>query len=357
MIERPEVFRQSLLQGFTTCPRRTKHGLLVDSELATGWVGATGDVGRIFHEFMRRYLLAIAAEGEPRMPTQEAIEVLYEVLGEAEVPLPWDSLDDLRWLVLSFCDIGWPVPLRILALEEPLTAEIECPDGVVRVLKGQPDIVIADPPNGIIIPDAKSGRGRPKGPRVEPEQGEVVEGREYLSDTFQGDVYSYLGLRRYVAAERAIFREFHVRSKQIRQATMGRGALEHVERKLAATMMLLDRAISEGEESPLWRPRPGSHCTRRCPVAVSCPVPREMRGDGSIESPEQADAAARAWSVLEGVREALRGSLKAFVEDPENPVPAANEREVVSWNPPTGRGRRFGIWDRREFETENGGSK
>jgi hypothetical protein len=348
-VERPPTFRRSLVQGFTICPRRTMHEMLLpDQDLAVGNVGHTGNLGWAFHEFMRRYLQTLQEQGEPKMPTQEAVEVMYEVLADLPFTLPFEALDDLRWMVIGFCDIPWPVPLLILAQEKPLTAAVRCADGEVRTVQGTPDIVVGDPPDGIIIIDAKSGRGRPKGPRVEPERGEVVEGRSWLSDTFQGDVYSFLGLLRWLFAERAIFRELHVRSGQIRQATMGRDALEHVERKLSVTLMQLDRAISEGEDSELWRPRPGAHCARQCPVALDCPVPREMRGDGSIETDEQADAAAGALAVLEGVRSTLIGSLKARAVDPRNPLPRVNEDEVAGWKPPVGKGRRFGIWPRAD---------
>lgn len=338
----PDVYRQSLLRGFTICARRTMHGMQVDDDLPTGWVETSGDLGTAFHEWMAEYLRTLQRQGEAQMPTQEAIEVMYETLARLPFTLPVEQLDDLRWLVLGFCDIRWPVR-RIIALEERLEARIPCPDGVVRVLKGQPDVLVADPPDGLIVVDAKTGRGRPKGPRTEPETGEVVEGRQYLSDLFQGDTYSLLALKHYPAAKRVTFREYHLRSKQVRQGTLSRDELEHVERKLATIMMQLDRAITEGEGSELWRPRPGSHCTRQCPVARSCPIPQEMRGDGAITTAEEAHEAARRWAVLEGEREALRSELKAWVEDPAHVLPLANEGEQVRWEPLTGKGRRFGL--------------
>jgi hypothetical protein len=243
---------------------------------------------------------------------------MYETVAKLPFALPFQALDDLRWLTLAFAGLKWQ-PRRILALEEEIRADVDCPDGKCRTLKGQPDILLADPPDGLVVIDLKTGRGRPKGPRLEP-------------------------------AQRVIFREYWLRSGQIRQMTLGRAELEHVERRLAVTMMLVDRAISEGGKSKLWDPRPGSHCTRQCPVSRSCPVPREMRGDGGIVTEAQAHAAARAFAVLGGQREALRKQLHAWVEDPENPVPVVNDREVVDWNPPLGRGRRFGIFpaDREE---------
>jgi len=353
VIPRPEVFRQSLLRGFTVCARRTLHGLKVGDDAVTGWVTDRGHLGTAFHEFQRRYLSTLAEQDERQMPTQEAVEVMYEVLATLPFALPGETLDELRYLVLGFCDIPWePRLLRSAMLEEELRAEVECPDGVVRVLKGTPDVLMFDPPAGLVVADAKTGRGRPRGPRTEPEPGEIIEGREYLSDLFQLEVYAYLGMRKFPAVRYVTGREFHLRSGQVRQTRLSREELEHVERKLAVTMMLLDRAIREGEDSDLWGPRPGSHCARQCPVARSCPVPQEMRGDGAIVTVADAAVAAETWAALEGQREALRSQLKAYVEDPVNPVPAVNEVEVIGWKPPTGKGRRFGIWRREDIEME-----
>jgi hypothetical protein len=346
-LTRPEVYRQSHLRGFTICARRTRADLIAGDDSVRGWVGRAGDLGTAFHVFASVYLDTLKATGHGQMPTQEAIEVLYEVLPQLGFTLPFEQLDELRYLVLGFCDLLWN-PKRLLAIEQRLEAEILCPDGEVRVLKGQPDVLMADPPNGLIVVDFKTGRGRPRGPRVEPEVGEVVEDRKYLSDMFQGDTYSLLALAHYPSAQHVIFRELHLRSGQIRQGRLSREQLEHVERKLAVTMMNLDRAIGEGEDSPLWAPRPGSHCARQCPVARSCPIPAEQRGDGALESPEEAHGAAEALGVLEGQRNALIGQLKAYVEDPSNPLPSVNEETVASWKPPTGKGRRFGLWPRAD---------
>jgi hypothetical protein len=254
-------------------------------------------------------------------------------------------------MVLGFCHVKWnPKMLAQADFEVELRAEVVCPDGEVRVLKGTPDVLMFDPPDGLLVIDAKSGRGRVRGPRTEPKPGEVVEERKYLSDLFQGDTYSLLALRRYPSAQRVTFRELHLRSGQIRQGTVGRDALEHVERKLALVMMQLDQAITEGEDSPLWRPRPGSHCARQCPVARSCPIPQEMRGDGAIDSPADANAGAARLAVLEGERKALIGQLKAFVADPTHPLPVVNEDEVAAWKPPTGTGRKFGLHKRVDVE-------
>lgn len=344
-------YRQSHLRGFTICPRRTKHDLLAGPDSVRGWVGRAGDLGTAFHEFQFRYLTTLRDAGHVQMPTQEGIEVMYETLAELPFTLPFAQMDELRYLVLGFCDIKWdPRLLKGAAFEEELRADVVCPDGEVRTVKGTPDVLMFDPPEGLLIIDSKSGRGRAKGPRVEPEPGEVVEERKYLSDLFQGDTYSFLGMRRYPSARYVKFKEFHLRSGQVRQGTLSREALEHVERKLAVVMMQLDRAIGEGEDSALWAPRPGSHCARQCPVARSCPIPFEERGDGAISDLDDARLAARRFAVLEGERKALIDQVKAWVEDPSNAIPEANEDQVVGWRPPLGKGRRFGLWSKSDFE-------
>lgn len=356
-ITRPEVFRQSLVRASTLCMRRTKHDLMVDGDLSYGWVEYAGDLGTAFHAFQFEYLQTLAEHDAPQMPTQEGIEVMYAVLARLPFVLPFEALDDLRLMVLRFCEIKWP-PKRLKAadFEVELRADVVCPDGEVRVFKGTPDVLMFDPPHSLLIIDAKSGRGNPRGPRVEPEAGVVVEERKYLSDLFQGDSYSFLGMRRYPSVRSVKFREYHLRSGQVRQGTLVREQLEHVERKLALLMMKLDEAIGEGEDSPLWRPRPGRHCNRQCPVARSCPIPKEMRGDGALETVEDADAAAGRLAVLEGERSAVIGQLKAWVEEPANPLPHANDVEVVRWDPPVKRGegkRKFGLWPAIEMTSES----
>lgn len=348
-------YRQSLLAGFTKCARRTMHGLTVGDDLAIGWVEHYGDLGTAWHAYQQVYFETLAEHDAKKMPTQEAIEILYEVLATLPFVLPFDALDELRGMVLGFCEIPWsPKLLRTADFEVDLREEVLCPDGVARVLKGTPDVLMFDPPHSLLIVDAKSGRGRPRGPKVEPEIGEVVEERKYLSDLFQGDTYSFLGMRRYPSVKRVVFREYHLRSGQIRQGTLTREQMEHVERKLALVMMQVARAVADGENSPLWRPRPGAHCNRQCPVARSCPIPKEMRGDGAIETQDDADEAARALAVLEGQRTALIGQLKARVEDPANPLPSVNEDMVAGWKPPTGKGRRFGLHKRVDIIESEG---
>jgi hypothetical protein len=344
-----KLYRQSTLRGFTICPRRTMHALIAGPDSTRGWVGRTGDLGRAFHEFQFRYLTTLKGSDDQQLSTQEAIEIMYEILAEAPFTLPFEQMDDLRWLVLGYCDIKWdPRMLKGAELEKEIHADVACPDGEVRVFKGTPDVLMFDPPDGLLIIDAKSSKGKPAGPKVAPEPGEVVEARKYLSDLFQGDGYSYLGMRKYPSVQRVTFREYHLRSGQIRQGTLTREDLEHVERKLRVVMMNLDRALGEGEGSPLWEPKPGKHCAKQCPVARSCPIPEEQRGEGGIGSQETADSVARLYAVAKAQYTQSAAQLKAW-QEAGNAAGRVSESEEVRWGPEPdawsrkGNGRGFGL--------------
>jgi hypothetical protein len=363
-------YRQSLLSSYEQCPRRALHGMAIDDDLTVGNVGASADLGSAFHAFAAEYLRTLWRQNEPNMPTQEAVEIAYEILahgterlnvatGEVHRQkwvLPSDERDDLIWMVLGFCRYEWQ-PRQIMPegtdLDRDggrLSADIVCPDGVTRTLTGQPDVILADPPDGIVIVDHKSGKGKPKAPRSEPDA-EIATGKQYLSERghFQLDSYGLLGLRKYPQAQRAILRELHLRSGKTREAVLGRDELEHVERQIGLHLMLLDEAralfeAGESETHALLRPRPGSWCARKCPVAASCPVPAEQRGVGALDSDEAADAAAGRYVVVDGLRQTLREQLRTYYEEVGRP-PMVGDGTGAFWRPKAnGRGRDFGIW-------------
>lgn len=364
------AYRQSLLSSYEQCPRRALHGMAIDDDLTVGNVGASADLGSAFHAFAAEYLRTLWQQNEPNMPTQEAVEVAYEILahgterlnvstGEVHRQkwvLPADERDDLVWMVLGFCRYEW-APRRIMPggtdLDPEggrLSADIVCPDGVTRTLTGQPDLILADPPDGIVIVDYKSGKGKPKAPRAEPDA-ELATGKQYLSERghFQLDSYGLLGMRKYPQAKRATLRELHMRSGKTREAVLGREELEHVERQIGLHLMLLDEAralfeAGEAETHTLLRPRPGSWCARKCPVAASCPVPAEQRGVGALDSDEAADEAAGRYVNVDGLRNTLREQLRAYHEQTGR-APLVGDGTAVFWRPkPDGKGRSFGVF-------------
>lgn len=358
VIVRPAVFRQSLVAGFVTCPRRTRFALHAGDDVSTGWVEDTGDLGTALHEVAAEILRTLKRGKEERMPHQEAIEIMYETMRASRIVLDVPSLEQLRKLVLGLCRIRWVEPhRRILTIEEDLTLDILCEDGEIRTLKGTPDVVMLDG-TGVKIIDYKSGRGKPSAPKGPyPEAGKIVEGREYLSvrGQIQGEIYGLLALAQYLPATHYTFMEYHLRSGQIRQITLRRDELEHVQRRAALLLEQLDDAIAGGPKHPRWFPRAGAHCTRQCPVARSCPIPPEQRGDGVIDSQAKADRAAAAWAVLEGQRTGLRSQLLAAYEE-GGLIGNANDHEQVRYEPleqERGVSRKFGVHPTIETTAED----
>lgn len=360
-IPRPDVFRQSLLAGVETCARRTRFALQAGEDQSLGWVGSTGDLGKVMHAVLAEMLRTMWRHGHTQMPTEEAMVICREVYAAGDIFLPTEDRHTLAGLVLGFCRREFN-PVRIVALERPITLDLVCPDGEIRTLKGQPDLITSDPPYGLEITDWKSGMGKPKRPRVAPEDPNApIVGKQYLSDRghFQLDTYGLLALKGVLedgsrllpTATGATLREIPLRwpGEPDRIAEITMNDLEQVEHDLAMHMMMVDRAISEGPKSPLWKPRPGSHCAKQCPVARSCPIPREARGDGAISTQHQADVAAAQFAVAGAQEGQCRSQLKAWQEQ-DNPPGRVNEREEVRWGPEPdawqakGGGRSFKIW-------------
>ncbi len=352
--QRPTTYRQSLLRSFEICPRRALHELLIPGDMSVGNVGSSADLGSATHAVFGEILATLRRQGEKLISTQEGVEIMYETLTTGEWVLPAEDRDTLRDFVLSFCSSPKYrlEPSRIMALETRLTLDIGCPDGVTRTLTGQPDVILSDPPDALVVIDWKTGRGKPPSPRQMPEEGEPIVGRQYLSEggTYQLDIYGLLALKGRTAdgyqiaprAQRVTLREAWMRFGERREATLGIEELEHVEREIAVQMMLLDRAIDEGPDSgsKLTNPRPGRQCNRGCPVSLSCPVPEEQRGEGAITSPDDADENARRWVKVRAADTALRARLKAWHEDTGH-CPDVGDGTVVRWEGERGS-RKFG---------------
>lgn len=375
--ERPTTYRQSVLRSFEICPRRALHELLIPGDLSVGNVGSSADLGSAAHAIFGEILATLRRQGEQMISTQEGIEVMYETLVAGEWVLPAEDRDTLRDFVLSFCSSPKYrlQPSRIMALETRLSLDIECPDGVTRTLTGQPDVILSDPPDSLIVIDWKTGRGQPPTPRPKckhcgegashpnhrrdghctftpPGDDEPIVGRAYLSEggTYQLDIYGLLALKGRTEegyqiaprAQRVTLREAWLRFGERREATLGIDELEHVEREIAVQMMLLDRAIDEGPESgsKLTNPRPGRQCNRGCPVSLTCPVPEEQRGEGAITSPDDADENARRWVKIRAADTALRARLKAWHEETGH-CPNVGDGTQVRWEGEKGS-RKFG---------------
>jgi hypothetical protein len=336
-------YRQSRLRSFTECARRT----VLQADGATGAVGASADLGSATHAVVAEILNTLKVTGQTQPPTQEAVEIMYEVLAKGTWVLDMEDHDWLRQMVLSFCKYSW-VAQNILAVERRLSVDITCPDGKVRTFTGTPDAVIREG-RGIIIPDFKSGLAIPRTPREAPDEGQPIRGWEFLSDGghFQGRSYGFLCLSEWPGALDATTREMNLRwNGPPREATMGRSEMEHVSRQLGLLMQQLDEALEGGEGHPLAAPRPHpKQCNTRCPVARSCPIPQEQRGLGALTEMSDATAEANRWLVIRALDKQMREALKAKHEATKKYIPVVDNL-VLGWHAKPSGGREFAIKER-----------
>lgn len=326
-------YRQSLVRQHDACPLSA---VWTEHDQTPEWSTPEQALGSVFHAIAAEMLATMRRTDESRIPTEEALVIAHEVQARPDVPhLTHEQRATLRIMVLQFASHTWHAD-RIIAIEEPLAADIACPDGVVRKLTGRPDLLIGDPPGGLIIVDYKSGWAKPP----EPRDGNWLRenGRPYLSErgVFQLDSYGYLAMREMPAVERVILREFHARRNLLREAYLTRDDLEHVERYLALALQRLDHALA-GVLDP--EPRPGAHC-RWCPRPHDCPIPVTLRGGGSIDTPERALDVARRYAVVSAQRDADTTALKGYLADQPDPIDIGGG--FVGWKEGK-RSRSFGV--------------
>jgi hypothetical protein len=346
------TLRQSLLGDFDSCRLMTLFGLE-----GTPYTNAAQARGIIFHRFAGEVLRTLRRTGEQQIPVSEALEILYEVARQADVPsaevvtVPAAERRLLRILAIKFASENRFRMDRLIDVERRLFATVEYPrpDGgvVQRTITGQLDALIADPPDGAVVLDWKTTRQPPPRytPRREDPHPDHGRGVSYLG-YFQQRTYALLVMANYEAVERVTLREFYPLAGEARTATVMRADLEHVARELAGLAEGLDRALAEGGKSPLWHPSPGKHCSY-CPRPGSCPIDAEVRmAEGGITSKAQAQRAAAQYVLANRDKDLLHEALQGWVEV-HGPVAvrSGKGRYEVRWKKPkTGNGRgTFGV--------------
>lgn len=304
------------------------------------------DFGSVFHLVAAEILRTLRAQQEEQIPTEEAMAILREQYAKSNIVLPVDrdfGYEQLVWQVLRFCDHKWPQG-GIVSVEHRLFTEVSCPDGKTRILTGQPDALIADPPRGLVVVDFKSGRAKPP----EPRDGDLTkdDGKPYLSPQglFQLHSYGLQCLTEWKGLDYVILREFHTRWNMMREAKLYREELEHVVWEMGDLLQKLDTALLEGTTSSLWRPRPGSHC-HFCPGKFDCSIPWNQRGEGSITTEAQALQVATAFSRSDSVRKESGDALKAWIEAGNPPPILEGGHEYVGWREYESGYRSFSTWD------------
>jgi hypothetical protein len=333
------ALRQSALRTWDQCPMRA---VAEATRSFVEYSSGPASLGTGFHLFMDEFLRTLHRQGEEAMPTEEAVAIMREVLGQPDCPhLSVEQQRELLIVVLQAAQRKWPTR-RLVLVEERLFADVKCPDGKTRRITGQPDAVFADPPKGAVCLDHKTSWAVPPAPR----DGDFSRdgGRPYLSErgTFQLDTNGLLIMRNFPAIRRVILREYYPRLDEIREAVLSVEELEHVERRLGLIVMRFEQSLG-GVLDP--EPRPGKWCSH-CPVSRECPVPEGDREPGVLDSPERADAEARRWQVVSELDDDLRAALKNYHEE-TGYAPAVGDGRVARWDPPIKRGegkRKFGLF-------------
>ncbi len=349
LAERPTL-RQSLLGAADNCMLGGLFSILHEQ----GWSSHAQARGIVFHRFAAEVLRTLKREGERQMPTEEGMVILREALAQRDVPpedvvrVPSREQRDLRIDALKFLtDWEWD-PRIVMDVERRLFATVryEAEDGreIERTLTGQLDVLLADPPDGAIVCDWKTGWYVP--PETPEDRPDADADHLSYRGWFQQRFYGWLVLRNFPAVQTVTFREVYPRRGEVRNATLRRTDLEHVEHELADLAFQLDRALAGGTDpktNPLWRPSPGRHCSW-CSKPAACPIEREARGRGAVTDEEAAKRYAAEFVVADRVRKHRAEALKAWV-DVFGPVEVKSSkgRYVMGWKE-TDRGRRFGVY-------------
>jgi hypothetical protein len=167
--------------------------------------------------------------------------------------------------------------------------------------------------------------------------------------TFQLDTNGLLIMRNLPSVKKVILREYYPRLDEIREATLMRSELEHVEQRLGLIVMRFEQSLG-GTLEP--EPRPGKWCSH-CPISRECPVPMGDRDVGALDSPAAADAEAARWQVVSELDDDMRKALRAYHEE-TGYAPAVGDGRVARWDPPIKKGdgkRKFGLFRAIEEST------
>ncbi len=349
-VEAFPTLRQSLLGRVDNCSLSARFEL-------EGYPITTGPQARgiIFHRTAAEILRTLWRTGERTIPQAEALEIMYEVAAQRDVPpeeivvVPAKERRTLRIAVLALA--GLPLDTsRLIDVERRLfstiTYRLEDGTPVERQISGQPDALLADPPNGAIVLDWKTA---PSAPAAAPNGNQEHWTGDAAHVSYEGywqqRFYALLVLDNFPSVERVTLREYYVLPREARPATVPREALEHIRREITIVAETLDRGLMGGSKSRFWSPSPGHHCGY-CRRPLACPVELDARqSQGGITSEAQASRAAAEFILIDRVRPDLREALKSWHEITGQPIPvkSAKGRAELRWGADAAGRRRFGM--------------
>jgi hypothetical protein len=346
-VERFPRLRQSRLATFDRCALSAKF----EEDYRTGFSGHPQARGTMFHRFAAEALRTMARQQETQIPTEEAIQILNEVIRQADIDkecpscqkpitkkeqgrifcdeghehasdfvnLPAEQIKDLRWIVVKWANDNAFDIENLVEIEQRLEAPIRCQDAEVniieRVLTGQLDAWFVTGPEDdeAIVLDWKDTWMLPAPKEVG------------FDGYFQQRFYAWLIMQLYPQIQKVTLREFYVRYSEPREATVWRVDMEDVESELAALVERFDRAWTE-ENFP---PAPGQHC-QFCPRPSACPIFAGVRGEGAITSDEMARKVAAEAMVVRSALDDRTKSLKAWASA-HGPVEISDHKGRRVW--------------------------
>lgn len=355
VLRKPDPLRQSRIAAFDNCTL----SLLFD-ELAPKQNSPLAAIGTLFHRWVAWAIETMRANGEVEMPVDVGLDKLVEIVAQRDVPdsdvvhLPISEIPWLRICVVKWCRGGTFNASRVISIEQRLRATILVPDGngafYERVITGQPDVIVADPPDGVIVVDWKSGWAPPAKLGYEDQQARDTgsDREEKLTDQgyAQQVIYGLLCLSEYPAVNRVTLREAYIRHGEYREATIDRYNLERMRDIVGAVVAQMDAAYDAGPNSERWIPTAGTHCAM-CSGKRFCPL---KDWEGIPETLDEAQHLAREWIVAAEIRKDRTPFLKGWV-DANGPIPidhSKGRREVGWLENSTGNGRTFKLYEPEE---------
>ena len=305
--------------------------------------------GILFHAVMAEILLTLKRQGEEEMPTQEAIEILYEVARQRDVASDQRVRCSMRDLALVRLGVLMTVESqkfsthRLEAIEERLTVPVSYVDDngevITRLITGQPDALLSGENDMAEVLDWKLTWALPP-ERKDPTDHDKQFGHHVSYEGyFQQRFYAYLVMVTYPTIMAVRLREFYPLRRKVRAATVTRDDLEHIERELSLLVYEHDRLLAS--DGP-YLPSPGKHCGF-CSRPHRCPLQNSERGEGAIQSAAMAERYAAEREVADVVRKDRTEALKVWVAM-HGPVriKASKERREIGWRIGKGGTKNFG---------------
>ena len=284
----PERVRQSYAALFDRC-----HLAAHLSEQVTDFSTHAQGRGTAFHLFAKRVVETCLTEDSPSFDVELSKTLMREAIVDSGEVVPAEEYETLMALAWRFAaERSWDLA-TIVDLEEQYEAQV-----AGLIITGRPDLIR-------IEDDVAKIRDYKTAWAVPPEAD--------IKSSFQGRWYALIVFKAYPQVDRVEVEFDHVRwGEDPVTAVYERRELADLEGFVATVLERIKLARERDE----WKATPGSQCTI-CPAAHLCPIPKAERDEGSIESPEAAQAVAEWLVATEALTGKVKGALKAWINENE----------------------------------------